>query len=73
MGLEGFECTQGLDGPVEGFVYAAYWSPVHPPEDHPRKGAGLQFVKWETVIDDDALRQRLSQASFTEASILLPG
>lgn len=64
MGLEGFECTQGqgLDGPVEGFVYSAYWSPVHPPEDHARDGAGLQFVKWQTVIDDDALRQRLSQA-----------
>ena len=64
MGLEGFECAQGqgLNGTVEGFVYSAYWSPVHPPDHHAREGAGLQFVKWDTVVDDTPLRERLATA-----------
>lgn len=64
MGLEGFDCAQGqgLNGPVEGFIYSAYWSPVHPPEEKAREGALLQFVKWDTVIDDPPLRERLAEA-----------
>lgn len=64
MGLEAFDCAQGagLNGTVDSMVYSAYWSPVHPPENLSREGAGLQFMKWDVLIPDEDRRAALVAA-----------
>ena len=70
FGAEAFRCKSGsgLRGNVTDLSYASFWATVIPPAKLATKGVTQYYVKWDTLVPDDARREALVAAGFPARS-----
>jgi hypothetical protein len=66
FGVEAFRCKSGsgLRDNVSDLAYASFWAAAIPPGSLTVKGVTQYYVKWDTLVPDDARRAVLAQAGF---------
>lgn len=62
MGVEALYCdsSAALDGAIQCVPYVSYFAPVIPPDNRRDPDVRYHFVKWDVLIEDEALREELA-------------